>query len=100
MFDILKTVVGGTIVVAAMWGLTQSDAIVYILRFTFFFFLWVVSVGATLFYDSDSHSFSYGWPENWLDWILKLVFVVIWSVVIYLAAFHGIGLDEGPWEYM
>jgi hypothetical protein len=65
-------------------------------RLLFFLLFWLTSVGATLFYKSHWKNFSI--KHNWFELVVRIMAVIFWTVVLYLAAFYGIGLEEGPWE--
>lgn len=94
--DIIKTIICGTIALTVVWGICQFEELKTIIRFSFFFLFWLVSIYATIFYESDWENFSF--EHDWVELVIKAIAVVIWTIIFYLAAFYGIGLEEGPWE--
>lgn len=94
--DIFKTIIGGAIALAVLWGICQFAELKNIIRFFFFFLFWLASIYAIIFYESDWKHFSF--KHDWLELVFKAIAVVVWTVMIYLALFYGIGLEEGPWE--
>jgi Mn2+/Fe2+ NRAMP family transporter len=96
IIDIIKTIIAGTIVLMVVWGIGQFEELKTITRFSFFFLFWLVSVCSIIFYKSDWKNFSFKY--DWLELVIKVIGVIVWTIIFYLAAFHGIGLEEGPWE--
>ena len=94
--DIIKTIICGTIALTVVWGICQFEELKTIIRFSFFFLFWLVSIYATIVYESDWKNFSF--EHDWLELVIKAIAVVVWTIIFYLAAFYGIGLEEGPWE--
>lgn len=94
--DIIKTIICGAIALTVVWGIGQFEELKTIIRFSFFFLFWLVSICATIFYKSDWKSFSFG--RDWLDLVARIIGVIVWTIIFYLAAFYGIGLEDGPWE--
>jgi len=94
--DIIKTIIGGAIAITVLLAISRVEELKAIIRFSFFFLFWLVCVYATIFYESDWKNFSF--QHDWLELVIKVVAVLVWTIIIYLAAFYGIGLEEGPWE--
>lgn len=101
--DIIKTIIGGAITfiggaitITVVWSIFQFEELKTIIRFSFFFLFWLIFIYATIFYESDWKNFSF--RHDWLKLVIQAILVVFWTIIFYLAAFYGIGLEEGPWE--
>ena len=94
--DIIRIIIGGTVAVAVVWGISQFKELKAIVKFSFFFLFWLISIYAIIFYESDWKHFSF--KDGWLELVIKAIAIVVWTIIIYLAAFYGIGLEDGPWE--
>jgi hypothetical protein len=75
-----------------IWFFDQFEEYKLIFRFSGLFLFWLVCICATLFYNSDWKNFSF--KQNWTELVGRMFGVAVWTVIIYLAAFYGIGLDE------
>jgi hypothetical protein len=106
--DIIKTILGVILLIAMFCvggfvfegvlkiGFSWLEPYKPIFRVSLWFLFWLAAVCSTLCWDSDSKLFSFkSFKQNWFG---RVVWAAIWTVMIYLAAVYGIGLQEGPWE--
>ena len=96
IYDLIKTLIGCSITVGIVWLISQIESIKLLIRLIVFFVFWVVCVWASLFYDADWKNFSFKYGT--FELIVRIFAVIVWTVIIYFAAFHGIGLQEHPFE--
>jgi hypothetical protein len=95
MKDIFKTIIGGTIALAVVWGISQVLVLKTILRFLFFFAFWLIAIYSAMFYKTDWGEIYY--DRDWLKLIVIVIVVVFWTVIFYYAFFYGIGMEKSPY---
>jgi len=82
--------------------LSKSNTFRFIARTVVSLLLWVIAFYGTFIHkdygDWDFTFSDYIWLNKTVEYSIKLLLMIFWTIILYLFAAYGIGGEGGPWE--